>query len=241
MTFKSCIIYPHGQGGSWLSNVFYSLTNDQRQQAISKINFHDAKIYPKSKDILVMHPLSDGNLTESKVKFLGSFCSQKTQFIAYVNGCRKLKLHDNNNMFSNFSLREKFFNLSDDASWRVSEEFKKTFLSKIIIDADLMFTNQERFIKQIFQVLEETQVSYNADVNFVKTTIDNFKQTCQIEYYLGNTNELIWLGWAHNMILSHNIDIPFVIGNDLAEFAEFIKNNYNNDFVKLTKENFIII
>jgi hypothetical protein len=235
MMFKYYITYPHGQGGKWLSNVFYALSNDTAPQPPTNLNFHDAVRYPKSQLIALAHKAQDAPLA----KFLGNFSSRKSQFIAYVNSCRKFRLVSDP-VVANATSKSKLFYLSDDAAWRRgSDEFVKLYIDLLVIDADLMFIDTEQFAQQLFDVLEQQDIEHTADVDYVKSAVDNFKQTCQPESYLGNTNELIWLGWAHSILLTSNIKIPFTISDDLSEFAKFVQQH--NDFiVDKTRQGFIV-
>jgi len=119
---------------------------------------------------------------------------------------------------------ELFYALTNKARWHqdCSGTLAKDYLDNIVIDADLIFTNPVNFANQVFELLNQYNISYTANIDFVLKSVDNYKKTCWSLNKIDISNNIPWLAWCHAMCLLNNITIPMVINEKFDEFAKWI-------------------
>jgi len=181
--------YPSGTGGNWLSCVIAQLEAGTANIQSSQLNFHDSRAWPKSKSILATHNpvvLTDGYFVYST----------RAVFRCYLN-CWK-KWRSQQQYFQTYSLMPQLFDLSNNVSWRMSEDHYKNFVRRIDIDYLNLYHDPDAFIAQLHTVLTTAGVDYQPNEDFVHRAIDVFRDTCvDIDQHLGNYNSLPWLAWCH--------------------------------------------
>lgn len=177
-----------GAGGNWLSNLTYLLENNENFLLQEQHNFHQTK---KTNQFLITHyPFT--NFSEYKYSlinnqkpkvFLNSFCS----FNFFINYVTKLNYFADKNYDSS-----KILELTDHAIGSI-------YFSRLKKDLDynLIFLNQEQFIKDFYKTLDNFSVKYSKNDFIFVDAIDKFKKTCinPNEIYKNYTNP-IWLCWC---------------------------------------------
>lgn len=215
---QTCVFFPGGAGGNWLSHTIFCLENNIQLDNDQKIHFHRHK---KSNNILLTHCLVEYN------SYPNRFCfSDKFAFNFYLNGVKKFLYEDN-------KLNEKLYvvrlnMLTDYASSTIDKVF--------LVDPDLtwseMFTNTDKFIDNL---IELTNLNLT-NKNFVKYFIDEYKKTCvdPQQYFLDYSNEY-WIGWCLGILKYYKVQLPFVLVElepaqlilELKKFEEFFLEKTN--------------
>ena len=110
---KPAVIYPNGQGGHWLANLFYGLETGQFE--IQQPPHNEFNLHPRTGNFRVGHAnvFSDTDIA-------GSFVGIKSQFIAYLNSY--YKWYSRTPQHNSSSELEVFFLLSDNACWRMNKD-----------------------------------------------------------------------------------------------------------------------
>lgn len=225
------ITYPHGQGGMWLGNLAYGLITGRHNLTKPDINYHDLDQYPRHSSIITGHVVD----TSIGYQHIGSFSSEKTQYTAYCNAYAKIPSNKNT-----LSKIEQFYLSSNDALWRRSQEFKDKFIVPMVLDADLLVTDPNLFMDNLYELLDQYSISYTANDNYVLASINNFNQTCWGQRVLADTDNLAWLAWCHSIELQHQRTVPFNIAENFEKFVAFVQERQDY-YVDYTEENFIVI
>jgi hypothetical protein len=226
---EPCVIYPTGQGGHWLSNLFYSLETSQFDIVPTSNNFHQ---YKPSKKIFFRH------IDQTQGNVIGSFCSVKSQFITYLNAYYKCFIEWSS--IQNLNDAELLYTLSNDACWRmdISSSLLQDYLDNVVLDADLIFTDPKTFAKQVFALLESYNIKHTPNVEFVVASVDNFKKSCWSLNRIDITNNIVWLAWCHAICVYNNINVPFSIRDDFKSACRWLVSEQTY-FLNKTKQQFI--
>jgi hypothetical protein len=222
------IRYPTGQGGHWLSNLFYSLENKVYDIVPASINFHDRKL---SNVFKLLHESNAPNA-------IGSFCSMRTQFITYLNGYYKNFRLDNQVQKLNQS--ELLYWLSNNACWRqeLNGKFHQDYTSNIVLNADLLFNKTDAFAEQLYELLDQYNVVFARNTDYVLESIENFKKSCWTIDKIDISNNIPWFAWCHAYCLLKNIHIPIKITADINAAQEWFVTNQDL-FLQETNKQFI--
>jgi hypothetical protein len=220
------IRYPTGQGGRWLSNLFYSLENNVYDIVPANINFHGRQL---SNVFSLIHE----NVTPC---YIGAFSSFRTQFIAYLNAYYK--------EFSKYTYIQKMDQpelldwLTNNAIWRQEPngKFKKDYTSKIILDADLLFDNPIAFAEQVFSLLDQYNVKHEHNTDYVLASIENFKKSCWTLKEIDISNNIPWFAWCHAHCMLTDIQIPVTIAVDFNVAQDWFVSNQDLFLQETTKQ-----
>jgi hypothetical protein len=107
------------------------------------------------------------------------------------------------------------------------------------LNADNLFLNPVEFAQQLFNLLDQFEIDYASDTDFILQSIDNFKATCKPAEHFGNVRSTGWQAWCHALSLEHHIPVDVNIHNDFNGFIEFVDCR-NDQFKIITQENFLI-
>jgi len=234
---KPVILYPVGGGGMWLANLIHSLHSKEFDIIPSSLNFHDGS-WKKTNLVSVQHFANDIAPTVEPHNH-NSFCSLKSQFVSFINGyIKRWPYYD---PFTNLTTIDQFFYLTNDARWRMGKDpaFNNLYLNRIALDADHLFLNPVEFSQQLFNLLDQFEIDYASDTDFVLQSVDNFKATCKPLEHYGNVHSTGWQAWCHALTLEHNIAVDVNIQNNFNGFVEFVDRN-NEQFKDITREHFLI-
>ena len=232
---KPVILYPIGGGGQWLANLIYSLNCQDFNIVASTLNFHCDQ-WKKTDLISIRHWPNQGPTLEPHTNDV--FSGNQAQFIFFINAYVKRWLHHDE--FVNLPVIEKFFYLSNDARWRMGNDpaFNNLFRNHISLDADLLFVDPDKFVRQLFGLLDRHNITYANNLDFVLKSIDNFKLTCHVDDHYGNVQSSAWQAWCHALSLEHDIAVDVNIREDFDGFVRFVDCN-NKLFKDLTQQHFL--
>jgi hypothetical protein len=226
---KPCVLYPTGQGGHWLSNLIYSLETNQFDIVPTSNNFHH---YQQSKKIFFRHVDNPyGNV-------IGSFCSVKSQFITYLNAYYKCFIAWPT--IQNLNDAELLYTLSNDARWRMDiwSSWSQDYLTNVVLNADLLFTDPKKFAAQVFALLECFDIKHTPNIEFVLASVDNFKKSCWSLERIDITKNIVWLAWCHAMCLLNKIDVPFSVRDNFELACNWLVAEQTY-FLNKTKQQFL--
>ena len=226
---KPCVLYPTGQGGHWLSNLIHSLETNQLDIVSTSNNFHK---YTQSNEIYFSHENNPQGVV------IGSFSSYKSQFITYLNAYYKC-----------FSIMtdiqylkgpDLLYELSNQARWRIDvhSSLFEHYLDKIVLNADLIFTDATAFAFQLFAVLNRHNIKYTPNLEFVLESVDNFKKSCWSLDNIDITTNIPWLAWCHAICILNNIDVPCSIRDNFDESCKWLVSEQQY-FLRETNKHFI--
>jgi len=184
---KIYLQYPAGAGGKWLSNLIYNLENKKSVNKSRIKNFHQE---PQSANITTFHSLPINEPMESYISFGGSCVF---------------------NFYINFLVKTDFDKKASVDFFKI-EALNKISTVNNIVDLDYrLLNNPETFSKTLFKILDNNNFEYSTDFELVSDSIDFYKQTCPDPfYYLNNSSEKLWQGWA---------EAVQSLGNDPSEFT----------------------
>lgn len=238
---KPTLLVPTGGGGKWLSNLIYSLNSNDLRVIPSSLNFH-SEIYKKTNLVRIAHYPSDdidvSKYTVETIETHDSFCGLRSSFISLV--CAYDKFWIFNDYFKSLTQIEQFFYLTDDSRWRTNNPvFNKLYLERIVLNFDFLYTNPNLFVQQLFDWLDQKNISYVADKDYVLRSINNFKSTCYLDKHFGIVESPVWQAWCHALIIDNNFCIDFSIADNFQQFLKYVDKN-NQQFKDLTREKYIV-
>ena len=213
-SYPLLVCFPGGGGGNWLSNLIFRLEyNKITDLDKNYVNFHSTI---KSRQVLIDHcslqTVSEDRYIK-KIIFAGFY-----SFNIYINS-----IYKNNDFEQIKNNTQKKFRLLVRDNFPFTEATQKILYLDNIIDLnfDLLFDNPEQFIKDLYTILDQTQISYIKNNDLVLQSIEQFKKSCidPIKVF-ENYNDPIWLAWA--------MAVAFVLG---------LKNSSStNDLIHLYPE-----
>lgn len=220
MGIKLLVCYPSGAGGWWLTNLIHKLERNQFQSEHTTVrNFH---LHPQSDNVYVSHyPITalPNNLTfDKKINFSGS-CF----FNFYLNVVEKLYI--DSNMLGN--------TFQSDCHLLSCEALNKfNFPAATDLNYSLIFTDPAKFIDNLFIVLDQTDIKYTKNTQLCLDSIDQFQRSCPNPVqYLGNYNNIIWLGWCVGLLKYMQQPIP-AYDDDLKDNLQ----QYHKSFLEITND-----
>lgn len=208
-------LYPHGGGGSWLNNLIFNLENNVMElNKVSKVfdNLKKSSIrFSKKLDYFEKHIVTIYDFDEYSEKV---FCS-KHPFNLYLNEANKVQLHLLKIDKKNFN--EQFNILTSSAHGQITDiNFKKYYYNNVDLDISLAFTDSDRFIDDLFFILDEHNIIYTKNRDYCKLSIENYKSTClNPDTIIGNMESIFWLAWCHALKMIHKI--PLTISFNFIE------------------------
>lgn len=221
------ISYPQGGGGNWLWHLLWKLENNIGLNKSAEVNFHSHQEYTKSENFIVTH-----YPTEEKVYVFSS----RNTFDTYLNFWIKARIGDNNWFkFSEASTVDQILDLTNETLWRFGPDFYSRYIKIIDLDYSNIFLDPDRFVDQLFGLLDKIKISYIEDKHLVLDSINIYKSTCvKPADHIGNYDSIGWLGWCHALCLQNRIELPAAFKDGgTSEIKEFFKT-HNSYFVDKT-------
>jgi hypothetical protein len=197
---KLAIVYPGGGGGKWLSHLIFCLENNQTQiESVTPFNFHKHK---HSNNVIVthwQHALSPDVSDIPTIVF-----SSKYKFNFYLNSF--LKELVNRSTWENYTITDQFNELSQQSSYKFTKEWCNDYEDRIDLHYDLIFTDAELFLNQLFIILDQVGITYDKNYEFALASIENYKNSCpNVNIYYDNFDSIYWLGWCSGVLHAEKI------------------------------------
>jgi len=83
------------------------------------------------------------------------------------------------------------------------------------LEYELIFSNELKFIKRLYEILDQYNISYIKNKKYIRASMTNYRSTCESpENHLGNTNSVEWLGFCLAMSRIENITVDQFNPND---------------------------
>lgn len=209
------ICFVPGCGGHWVRALVRSLEQDKFLVKAINNTFHDPN---KARQFYMTHNRD----SETALFFNGS---------AYFN------------IFLNFVSKNKIDKSTvgdyiDIAALRAVDILSYSSL-KTDLDFNLIFTDQDKFIDNLFNLLDRSNIIYTKNIDICYRAIDEYKKTCaDPDLYFDNYDSLDWLGWCLGIMKIETKHLPYtesikearelLIGN-----REYYKNYTIDKMVKL--------
>lgn len=204
------IVYPHAGGGSWLGNLIYSLETASYYLSPCKLTFDSE---PLSLSIDFRHRFEYLFDTEMALNDLSMYkktflFSTNRPFNLFLN--ENKKLHYNPKCFDNQHLpfADQLELITQRACGLIANNnFKEYYYKNIDLDNEWIFTDPDRFIDKLFDILDSIKIKYNKNRDFCLRSIENYKKTCENPvHHNGNLDSIFWVGWCQ--ALSMNFELP---------------------------------
>jgi len=214
---KPVICYPRGSGGHWLGNLIWRLENNQFD--VSKVDvIFDHETVTNSFELTHRYNLW---IDEKTPTFTHNFTiysainfSSPCWFTQYINDAIKVRYHILN--LGEKSLQEQFFTLSDSAKYILTDPlWQQTWNVRGDLEYSLLSQNPDKFITQLFAILDKFNIKYSANREYCHRSIDYYKSTCPTTIdHLYNFDSLLWLAWCHADVLINKKSLPGTIMDD---------------------------
>ena len=130
--------------------------------------------------------------------------------------------------------------LTDNArGWLLDENFYKYYFDVVDLDHKTLFQTPKKFVDQLFNILDKTDLSYTKNTDYCLLSIENYKKTCiDPESIIGNMDSIYWLAWCHALKMIHKLPLTefnFLAANSIDEYANALKP-IQNQCIEITKE-----
>ena len=205
---KNVILFPGGAGGNWLSHLIYCLEKNIKifvSDKFKNLNFHNKT---KTRSIELTHDIT---VQDCKI-FSGN-----ALFNIYLNVLHKLRYKELN--LKRFPVNFRFETMANETASKL--EFQSL---KADLNWNYLFTDNERFSLQLFELLDNFKIQYTKNYQTVKESIDIYVNTCiDASLYFDNWNEEIWLGWCLGIMKYENNICPIV--HSVNEAYDFLYPN----------------
>ena len=251
---STIIIYPAGAGGQWLKHLIYCLENNlsansstlnyHSEPQSSSIDIHHASIINRAfKPVTTTYKNSDLNQFE-KVAFnqkleLDKKIGDRTAHNYYwFNGLALFNMYLNASKkvvrpVTELSLTDQFELMTCDASSKLSDYLNQP----IDLDYNLIYTNTEKFITDLYTILDKENITYHQNDNLIIDGINKFKETCiDPSEHFNNFESDMWLAWCMGIIKYQGHQ--WIMINSIADAQEFLYNN-RQMFCDFTLDKFI--
>jgi len=203
------IVFPKGAGGSWLSSLIWDLIIGNESIPNVDTNFDNE---PRGSIMRDHYPLDPTYKKIPKVLF-----STRRFFNVYLNHAKKIlyPIHHVNQL----SDGAKIVLLADKIQpWLNNTDFKNFYCTDIDLEYELIFFDQLQFIKRLYEVLDQNNISYIKNNRYIKSSVLNYRNTCESpNKHLGNTDSAEWLGFCLALSRVKNIAVPPFDFNDSIE------------------------
>ncbi len=205
---KPVICFPRGSGGHWLGNLIWRLENNKFDLSEVDVVFDHETVtnsFDWSCRFFDNHPLETG----CKINF-----SSPCWFTQYINDAVKVRYHIMD--LGEKSLQEQFFTLSNSAKYILTDPlWQQTWNVRGDLEYSLLSQNPDKFITQLFAILDKFKIEYSANREYCLKSIDYYKSTCpDTAYHLYNFDSLLWLAWCHADVLINKKSLPGTIMDD---------------------------
>jgi len=215
---KTVICYPRGSGGHWLANLIWRLENNKFD--LSKVDVvFDHENVTNSFGISHRYNLLDGKTpTVEDILLTNNHptinFSSPCWFTQYINDAVKVRYHIEK--IGEKSLQEQFFLLSNSAKYILTDPlWQQTWNVRGDLEYSLLRQNPDKFITQLFAILDKLNIKYSANREYCHTSIDYYKSTCPNSIdHLYNFDSLLWLAWCHADLLINKKSLPESIMED---------------------------
>lgn len=191
--------YPCGAGGSWLSHLVDCLaTNKHISHAQPHYHaFAHSSVYlcDSNHDNIAYHD-ADKNI------MLAGMCI----YDFYVNYFNKYQ-------FIDFRLNQESYQsqikIMIDYTCRYFKWVDYLKHTQPNLQYELLYTNQARFVDDLFAVMQKHSIPCNKDRMFVYYKIHEYKKTVfDPMQSFGNNDSILWLGWCIGYMMAHGLDCP---------------------------------
>jgi hypothetical protein len=190
---------PGGAGGHWLSHTVYCLEQlSQDRTTHIGINYHDV---PQSSQMIMDHFLDRKGHTHYTV------FSSVHSFNLYLNGLIK-----NPTFLQELSFSEKFRSWAHESSYKFSAGWHRSYVAHIDLHYDHIFTDPDRFCKDLFALLDRHQIRYRSCADTLLYHMTQFRNTCPDPLdHFDNFDSVYWLAWCCGILnhTGHNAGINF--------------------------------
>ena len=178
---KLNICFIGGAGGNFLSNMIHQLQTNTVESHAS-LHFHNNT---KSNDVLLSH--SDADTTVAWKYFSGGL-----SFNIYLNAVYKFNITDHNHdMLSSETQLE----IYEQAAYYTLAFIKTEH--ELSLNYDDLYYNREKFVADLYDMLDTAQITYTKNNTAVLTMVDQFIKTCIDPVTdFGNIDSVIWLAWC---------------------------------------------
>ena len=207
------LIFPRGGGGSWLGNLSWHLENQDWTIPKVLVNFDHE---PRG-SLIRAHEVEGFTWTRPTVVF-----STRRVFNIYLNHVKKVlyPIHQVNaqrDASRIVTLSEIMQTLLTDVESNRHLHFKN-----IDLDYELIFSDEDEFINKLYKILDKFKIAYTKNDNYIKSSMANYRSTCESPKNHIGTNSFEWLGFCLAMARIKNIPVAeFSLG---ASIDTVIKN-----------------
>jgi hypothetical protein len=96
--------------------------------------------------------------------------------------------------------------------------------TKTDLDFNLIFTNQDKFINNLFDLLDSSNILYIKNKDICYRAIDLYKKTCtDPELHFDNFESVDWLGWCMGIMKLETGHLPYT--ESIKQAAELLNDN----------------
>jgi len=234
LSYKLNILYPRGGGGSWLSNLIWYLENENFILTPTQKKVFDGS--NRSFQVNLCHGIEFDTVPPTIfIKLDQPHClfSNPCPFNHYLHLITKVKYHlekiDRMSRFDQFCL------LTDTAVFILTHDlYKDYFYRPAELDYRNIFLARGRFIESLYSILDQFQIKYYKNDDFVEQSIDEYQNTCDNPRdFIGNVQSLLWLGFCHALLMIDDVHLNNIV-LDHSYFEEVISsfNKYCIDRVQ---------
>lgn len=228
------LTFSHGGGGSWLGNLMWHLHHNDFSLPSNNKSIFDGN--PDSTDYYsIQHPFKHINLETIVMNDHSNYrvikYGSEYPFQLYLNEIKKIRCTIFNN--AELSVTEQFDTFTNAAkAWMTDPLMQKFYCKDLDLDIKWLFVNPEEFIRQLFTILDTTDMPYSKNIDYCLRSIDNYKSTCyNPKEQIGNLESVVWLAWCHAIIMVNKIALSepfnFMSATSLEQIAEAIEPVHN--------------
>jgi hypothetical protein len=216
---KNLIVFPGGAGGNWLTHLIACLEQTATID-LPKVNYHKSK---KTELFKLSH---DHDNTS------GYFFNGKALFNMYLNVMKKLRKEEMH--FDAMCIEDRFDLMASEASSKLFFYGKK-----IDLNWDDIFKNKQKFVEDLYKMLDNCNIRYTKNDITVFDSIDSYKETCvDPEPIFNNFDDELWLGWCNGVMKHEFWDWKIVNSKQEAQDRFYLKREY---FCEYSLDKFIKI
>ena len=191
---NATIIFPKGGGGSWLANLMWHLENCN-WSLVNTNTIFDTE--PKG-SIACWHSDYFAWAQNGNKKLV--FSSSNAQFNHYINEIKKILYGIHNMHFADNINQVQFFS-EKITHYTTNLEYYNNYYNQVDLDYRLVFQDPDAFAQQLFDTLDQYQVNYTKNHDYVLKSIKHYQSTCvNPADHIGNLDSLMWLGFCHSQL-----------------------------------------
>lgn len=208
------VVFPRGGGGNWLSNLIYKLeSGNTKQEKTETGQVFDGT--PRTPSMKFKHYFDLLPITKKVVFYVDPdehylLFSTDRPFNLYLNDAIKIKMNpvfDSN--IINAPLIDKFFEFSNSARYLLTDPlYLQNYYQNIDMNLKDVFSNPEKFVDNLFDLLNRENIKYTADKEYAIDSCKQFTITCpNPKDYIGNWTSVEWLAWVHAILSINDVNI----------------------------------